>query len=78
LLNLEIRFPIIWLFGGEIFLEGGRLTDQIKNVALRSIQWGGGFGVTFASPLGPVRLDYAFQVDNPGSREISLGLLYIF
>ena len=78
LLNWEIRFPIVWLFGGEIFLEGGQLTDQIKNVALRSIQWGGGFGVTFASPLGPVRLDYAFQVDNPGSREISLGLLYIF
>jgi len=78
LLNWEIRFPIVWLFGGEIFLEGGQLTDQIKNVALRSIQWGGGFGVTFASPLGPVRLDYAYQVDNPESGELNLGLLYIF
>ena len=48
LLNWEIRFPIVWLLGGEIFLEGGQLTDKINNLTLKSIQWGKGFGITLA------------------------------
>ena len=78
LLNWEIRFPIVWLLGGEIFLEGGQLTDKINNVALKSIQWGRGFGVTLSSPLGPIRLDYACRFDKPGSGRLNLGFLYIF
>ena len=78
LLNWEIRFPIVWLLGGEIFLEGGQLTDKINNVALKSIQWGKGFGITFASPFGPIRLDYASRFDKPGSGQLNLGFLYIF
>jgi len=31
LLNWEIRFPIVGFLGGEIFLEGGQLTDKINN-----------------------------------------------
>jgi outer membrane translocation and assembly module TamA len=64
--------------GGEIFLEGGQLTDKINNVALKSIQWGRGFGVTLASPLGPIRLDYGWKEDKPGSGRLNLGFLYIF
>jgi len=78
LLNWEIRFPIVWLLGGEIFLEGGQLTDKINNVALKSIQWGRGFGITLASPFGPIRLDYAGRFDKPGSGQLNLGFLYIF
>jgi outer membrane protein insertion porin family len=78
LVNLEIRFPLVWLFGGELFLDGGQLTNQARNISLDSIKWGMGFGITIASPLGPVRLDYAYQVDNPESGELNLGLLYIF
>jgi outer membrane protein insertion porin family len=78
LLNWEIRFPIVWLLGGEIFLEGGQLTDKINYVALKSIQWGRGFGVTLASPLGPIRLDYGWKEDKPGSGRLNLGFLYIF
>ena len=78
LVNLEIRFPLVWLFGGELFLDGGQLTNQVKNISLDEIKWGMGFGITFASPLGPIRLDYAYQVENPESGQINLGLLYIF
>ncbi len=78
LLNWEIRFPIVWLLGGEIFLEGGQLTDKINKVALKSIHWGRGFGITLASPLGPIRLDYARRFDKPGSGRLNLGFLYIF
>jgi len=78
LLNWEIRFPIVGFLGGEIFLEGGQLTDRINNVALKSIQWGRGFGFTLASPLGPIRLDYACRFDKPGSGKLNLGFLYIF
>ena len=78
LLNWEIRFPIVWLLGGEIFLEGGQVTDKINNVALKSIQWGRGFGITLASPFGPIRLDYASRFDKPGSGQLNLGFLYIF
>ena len=78
LVNLEIRFPLVWLFGGELFFDGGQLTNQVKNISLDSMKWGMGFVITFASPLGPIRLDYAYQVDNPESGQLNLGLLYIF
>ena len=80
LLNFEIRFPIYSLIGGEIFVDGGQLTDKSSNTSFNNIVWGKGIGVTFASPFGPVRLDYSndFKNNNFNNGKLNLGLLYIF
>ncbi len=78
LTNVEIRFPIFKSIGGEIFMDGGQLWDGDQNVSLEDLKWNSGVGITYASPLGPIRLDYAYQNDNPDQWEVLLDVLYAF
>lgn len=78
LTNWELRFPLIWLLGGEIFLDGGYLVDSVAQSSWSQLAWGAGGGVTLKSPLGPVRLDYAYQLAHPENWQLQLGVLYIF
>lgn len=59
LTNFEIRFPIYWLFGGEVFVDGGNLVSDIPSLRKEPYQWDFGFGLTVTTPLGPARVDYA-------------------
>ena len=80
LINFEVRFPIYKLIGGEVFIDGGRLTDKSNSISFNNIRWGKGFGVTIKTPFGPVRLDYSNPFNNSsfGDGKLNLGLLYIF
>lgn len=80
LVNIEIRFPIYGIFGGEVFIDGGQLTDMKSNISFNDIEWGKGFGVTIFSPFGPIRLDYSNPLNNKNlnNGKLNLGLLYIF
>ena len=80
LVNFEIRFPIYKLFAGEIFIDGGQLTDKRSNISINNIKWGKGFGIVIKSPFGPVRIDYSNPLNNKNFKngKLNLGLLYIF
>jgi translocation and assembly module TamA len=78
LTNWELRFPLFWLLGGELFLDGGYLVDAIPQGSWQKVVWGAGGGLTLKSPLGPVRLDYAYQLERPQNWQLQLGILYIF
>ncbi len=80
LINFEVRFPIYKLIGGEVFIDGGQLTDKSNSISFNNIRWGKGFGVTIKTPFGPVRLDYSNSFNNSsfGDGKLNLGLLYIF
>ena len=41
------------------------------------LNWNSGYGLTFKTPLGPIRIDIAFK-KGEGSPIISNALLYIF
>lgn len=76
--SYEIRFPIMGALGAEVFIDGGQIWDTITEIDLRRLSWNAGVGLTYASPLGPIRMDYAFQIDNPKSGMIQWGVLYAF
>ena len=59
LTNFELRFPIYWLIGGEIFADGGNLVSDIQSLRKKQYMWNFGFGLTVATPLGPVRVELA-------------------
>ncbi len=59
LTSAEIRFPLVWVLGGEIFIDGGNLTSDIPSLLSTTYRWDGGFGLTIATPLGPIRIDIA-------------------
>ncbi len=76
--NWEIRFPLFWILGGEIFVDGGQIYDSYENISLKKLSWDGGFGITLATPLGPVRLDVAHPLEQNTGWQVHLGVQYIF
>ena len=76
--NWEIRFPIFWIVGGELFIDGGMLSDKLNEDELGNYLWNGGFGITIATPLAPFRLDFATPFDGTDTWKIQMGANYIF
>jgi len=82
LVNAEFRIPIWWIFGFDLFIDGGILVDRVKDVSKMFQEWlegkGWNYGVelTVSTPLGPVRLYYAVPFDQPSNWGI--GVPYAF
>jgi len=67
LANAEIRFPLFWKLGGEIFIDAGSMSKKsdIKSINVKSYGYNAGIGLTFSTPLGPIRFDYAKVIKIP-------------
>ncbi|MBO8130864.1 MAG: BamA/TamA family outer membrane protein [Candidatus Marinimicrobia bacterium] len=80
--NTELRFPIVWIMGGELFIDIGDLQYDIKDVNKIELSIDAGFGLTFATPLGPLRIDYAkilkSRVETKTNSLIQFALQYAF
>ena len=76
--NIELRQGIYKQLGATIFADAGLLTDEMPIDILSSLDWDIGMGLTLKTPLGPARLDYAFQLDNTEINKIQLGVQYLF
>ena len=59
MVNLEYRFPIYKEWGGELFIDGGRLYNGINGFNSSNFSWNYGAGITYDTTLGPVRVEYA-------------------
>ena len=77
LTNAEIRFPLFWIIGGEIFIDGGSLSSDMASLSNTTYQWDAGFGLTFATPLGPIRIDFA-NILNTQKWKVQFGIPYAF
>lgn len=56
----EYRFPLTKNFQGVVFSDAGYAWPKGENINLGDIEHGYGIGVRINSPLGPVKLDYAY------------------
>lgn len=56
----EYRFPITKNFQGVLFGDMGYAWDKGDSFNLGDMEYGYGFGVRINSPMGPIRLDYAY------------------
>jgi outer membrane protein insertion porin family len=60
--NIEFRFPIIWIISGVTFLDYGNVwSDELTFIA-DELRYASGLGLRVATPIGPVRLDFAIPV----------------
>ena len=76
--NVELRSLFYKNYGFTIFSDGGLLEDNFKNITFDNMKWDVGLGLTVKTPLGPARLDYAFQINKIGRRKIQLGVQSLF
>ena len=81
--NIELRFPVFWRFGGQLFLDGGNLWDEFNRVSPTKLKYSAGVGFSLLTPMGPVRLDYGYKLnpdeDDTGEpSRLHFGLLFAF
>ncbi len=58
--TVEYRFPVAKNFQGVMFTDAGMAWDKGVDVEFDDIEYGYGLGLRINSPLGPIRLDYAY------------------
>ncbi|HEU4764558.1 MAG TPA: BamA/TamA family outer membrane protein, partial [Candidatus Eisenbacteria bacterium] len=74
LLNAEIRRRLFGPFGAEAFLDGGNVWERPTDIhasnllsfgdraGYNDMRYTAGLGIRFATPLGPLRLDYGWKL----------------
>ncbi|MBQ9536659.1 MAG: BamA/TamA family outer membrane protein [Desulfovibrionaceae bacterium] len=78
LVNLEARIKVTKDVGIVPFVDGGMVyTDQVPQI-IGDMRWGGGLGLRYYTPIGPVRLDVAtpfnpIEGDSPVQIYVSIG-----
>lgn len=58
----DIRFPLLSLFSGEIFVDGGYVWPQAGDFSLENLRWSVGPGLLITLPSGIFRIDYGFEL----------------
>ncbi len=78
--NFEWIFPIFKPAGlkGLLFFDAGHGFDSMKDFSLKTTA---GFGIRWFSPLGPIRLEYGFNInpkkgEREGAFEFAIGTQY--
>jgi len=69
--NVEYRFPVAKEFYGCLFTDVGNTWEKASDItSFSDLKYGLGLGLRFKSPIGPIRLDYAWGLsDAPGHRK---------
>lgn len=72
-LNAELRTSVTAALQGVVFLDAGNVYPLASSISLGSLRPAAGFGVRYRSPIGPVRVDWGFNLNRreliPGTRE---------
>jgi outer membrane protein insertion porin family len=70
--NLEWRAPLIWGLMGVVFLDTGNVWESSSDISFDELKTSVGLGIRFMTPIGPVGVDYAVNInrddDDPKTR----------
>ena len=75
--NLEFRFQLPFLEGVRVpgiglnlgnfwsgfFLDGGNAWNNLEEIKKEKLRYGAGLGIRYNTPVGPLRFDYAREID---------------
>ena len=59
LMNFEYRHHLYKKLGSAMFIDIGRLYNDISDFSNKILSWNYGFGITYDTTFGPLRIEYA-------------------
>jgi len=79
--SLELRRPIWKELNGALFIDFGQVSTRRFDLPVSNLQFSGGFGLSYATPVGPLRLDVGFPFkpprgDKPWQLHFSIGAYF--
>ena len=63
--SLELRRPIWKELNGALFIDFGQVSTRRFDIPISDLQFSSGFGLSYATPVGPLRLDIGFPFKPP-------------
>ncbi len=61
--NLELRFPLWQELGGVVFVDAGNAYEDIDVMSFGDLRYTAGLGLRYNTPVGPLRVDWGFQLN---------------
>jgi outer membrane protein insertion porin family len=72
-LNAELRTSVTAALQGVVFVDAGNVYTLASQINVRGLRPAAGLGVRYRSPIGPIRVDWGFNLNRreliPGTRE---------
>ena len=68
--NIELRFPLLQDFGWVVFYDVGAVYPYISDINLNDLIHASGLGLRYATPLGPLRVDYTWDLGSDREKMI--------
>jgi outer membrane protein insertion porin family len=81
ILSVEARADLTRYFGAQAFLETGGLFARVSDARVSGLRQVAGLGVRYRSPVGPIRVEYAWILDRRVGEDrgqLHVGLGYAF
>lgn len=75
--NLELRFPIHGDLRGVVFTDMGNAFEDWEEFDSFSLRYTAGLGLRYDTPVGPLRLDWGFQLNPPEDAPIGRYEFYL-
>jgi|GEM_PF-596386 len=83
--SVEVRFPLVWILGGAVFMDAGNVWERPQDITLRRVltvagpgagysdmRYSFGAGVRLRTPVGPIRFDYGWKLRRAKPEEADL------
>jgi outer membrane protein insertion porin family len=69
LANIEYRFPLVKPLYFAFFFDMGNIWNRYNSIDLKNLKKGYGFYFLIETPMGPIRLDYGYPLDDKDKSE---------
>lgn len=71
--SVELRRPLWNALGGALFIDFGQVSRRAFDVPVDRLKFAAGFGLSYTTPVGPLRLDVGFPFAPPrGDRSFAI------
>ena len=75
--NLELRFPLWQELGGVVFVDAGNAYEDIDVMSFGDLRYTAGLGLRYNTPVGPLRVDWGFQLNPDPNANIADNDFYL-